>query len=202
MNGAASNGCNRTATCSTSLQTPLVSVQPSVADDLRARLRRVARLGWIVLQARTLPTPSGQPRSGARRLRGLRLSVSRRLATDANAPPPGPKWLRMLLGDDAFARVETIQFGNEDRLKDADLEVLEGLDDLRILSIFGNSIDDEGLRHLKGLRNLYTLSLSGDKISDKGLDNLSRTRESPSTVTIWKQDRQRRARSSGASRES
>jgi hypothetical protein len=55
---------------------------------------------------------------------------------DANATPPGPGWVRAMLGDDAFANVETIQFGNKESLRDTDLETLEGLRDLRVLRAY------------------------------------------------------------------
>ena len=94
-----------------------------------------------------------------------------------HAPPPGPKLLRMVLGDDAFARIERVSFNpfkNYTPPKDEDLEALEGLYGLHhlIFLIGDNNISDEGLRHLAGLTNLRTLVLTGHKISDKGLEHL------------------------------
>src|SRR5215510_2677141 len=47
-------------------------------------------------------------------------------------PPPGPKLLRWLLGDDAFAYIEYVHFNYNSRFTDADLKPLAELPRLRM----------------------------------------------------------------------
>ena len=61
--------------------------------------------------------------------------------------PPGPAWLRKLLGDDLFVNVTKV--------------------DLR-----GSQVSDAGLKHLKGLTQLQELNLNDTKVSDAGLQHL------------------------------
>ena len=58
------------------------------------------------------------------------------------------------------------------RVGDRDLAVLEGLSQLRKLSLYGASVTDEGLKHLAGLTHLRSLDLSETGVTDAGLANL------------------------------
>lgn len=94
---------------------------------------------------------------------------------DYSASPPGPKLLRMMLGDDAFARVEKVSFPGVSpnvRVKDSDLAVLAALRNLDTVAIADDNISDEGLRHLATLGRLRGLSLHSKKIGDHGLEHL------------------------------
>jgi hypothetical protein len=95
---------------------------------------------------------------------------------DVQAQPPGPAWLRELLGIDYFSRVRTVDLAG-DSVADTDLECLESLPYLRILRVGGPRVTDAGLVHLKHLRRLEELLVAGPGVTDAGLANLQSLRE-------------------------
>ena len=88
-----------------------------------------------------------------------------------NAIPPGPAWLRSLLGDDFFGNVHTV-FLRGEYITDADVERLKEFKALRSLSLHGAQVTDAGLESLAGLTQLTELMLDGTRISDAGLERL------------------------------
>ncbi len=95
---------------------------------------------------------------------------------DTKAQPPGPTWLRDLLGIDYFSRVRHVTLVG-DSFADAELQCLESLPDLRTLLVGGPRVTDAGLVHLKHSHRLEELQLSGPGITDAGLTNLQSLRE-------------------------
>jgi hypothetical protein len=85
--------------------------------------------------------------------------------------PPGLSWLRALLGDEFFANVTTVSLHNMQE-KDAGLEHLKRLPQLRTLYLDDTKITDAGLVHLKGLTQLQWLDLGNTNVSNVGLDSL------------------------------
>jgi hypothetical protein len=92
--------------------------------------------------------------------------------------PSGPAWLRSLLGGDLFQAVEVVGFpskhvplGGTENV-DAALVHLEGLNQLRELSLSGTRITNDGLEHIEGLNQLKVLSLGDTEITDAGLEHL------------------------------
>jgi len=109
-----------------------------------------------------------------------------------NARPPGPAWLRMLLGDDFFANAIGANITSR-----AGLEQLEDLSSLRRiylmnvpirgdllqplcklnrleeLNLTGSSIGDYELRYVRELRQLRYLHIGRTSITDAGLAQLS-----------------------------
>ena len=59
-------------------------------------------------------------------------------------------------------------------LSDAGLQHLEGLTQLRGLSLGDTEVSDAGLEHLKGLAQLQSLNLSSTKVSDAWLESWRR----------------------------
>jgi hypothetical protein len=113
-----------------------------------------------------------------------------------NAQPPGPAWLRGLLGADLFASVTAVHpperpptssavlacllgwaAGYRPPLwsDDSMLEHLEALPRLQRLDLGCGcgGTTDAGLKHLKGLARLQVLVLGGAKISDAGVNCLA-----------------------------
>jgi len=113
-----------------------------------------------------------------------------------NSEPPGPEWLRQLVGEEYFFSVfevnlsgtlvndatlamikrltELKRFRHDDNLlTDAGLEHLSGLPNLEVLSLVQTQTSDAGLVHLKELRNLRSLFLYNNKITDAGLVHLN-----------------------------
>jgi hypothetical protein len=90
-------------------------------------------------------------------------------------PPPGPPWLRTVLGDDFFADVT--EAGVQD---DAGMERLKHLSGLRCLSVGSHFDDGEpsrvtdiGFEHLGKLDQLQELDIGYTPISEAGLMHLS-----------------------------
>ena len=83
--------------------------------------------------------------------------------------PPGPPWLRNLLGVDFLSDVTYVDYK---QATDAGLEHLKGLTNLRSLWLDNTQVTDAGLEHLKGLTSLQLLGLNRTKVTDAGLMHL------------------------------
>ena len=107
------------------------------------------------------------------------------------AQPPGPPWLRKLLGDDFFGNVVSAVVHDDSSLKylkglttlqsvsvwdsdvtDAGVEDLNALPSFRVLILGGTEVTDTTLEHLKGLTTLQWLILMNVKVTDAGLEHL------------------------------
>jgi internalin A len=91
--------------------------------------------------------------------------------------PPGPKFLRYLLGDDSFAQVVWVDtwgsLGSTTSGEDSDLERLAGLPELNSLSLHSAGFTDEGIPHILNLVSLRQLALHDTRITNGGLERLS-----------------------------
>jgi hypothetical protein len=86
----------------------------------------------------------------------------------ASGVPPGPTWLRDLLGEDFFATVVDVNCVGSS-VTNAGLEHLKGLTQLKRLELSTMPVTDAGLGHLKGLTQLEALYIDGTRVSDAGL---------------------------------
>jgi hypothetical protein len=95
---------------------------------------------------------------------------------DATAQPPGPAWLRRLVGENFFGEVENVEFPAEIRspIVDADLVRLGSLTNLKSLELRNTEIGDAGLANLEGMTRLRALDLSETRVTDAGLVHLKR----------------------------
>ena len=85
--------------------------------------------------------------------------------------PPGPEWLRQLIGDEYFFSVGAVQLTGS-KVNDTSLSIIERFTDLKWLTLIGTKVTDAGLEHLKGLTNLQGLSIQYAEITDTGLEHL------------------------------
>ena len=85
--------------------------------------------------------------------------------------PPGPPWLRKLLGNDWFVTVTRVDLG-QCPISDAGLEQLQGLPRLQMLDLAWTKVSDEGLGQLDRFPRLEVLFLDGTTTSDAGLERL------------------------------
>jgi len=85
--------------------------------------------------------------------------------------PPGPAWLRRLVGDDFVSDVVNVDF-SDTRVTDAGVENLNELTGITHLALGGTQVSDAGLENLTGLANLTLLGLSHTQVSDTGLKHL------------------------------
>jgi beta-lactamase regulating signal transducer with metallopeptidase domain/Leucine-rich repeat (LRR) protein len=70
-----------------------------------------------------------------------------------------------------------------ERVADADLALLKGMNDLKILGLQGTRITGEGLERLKGLTNLSGLTLQQTEVSDQLADHVAKVSNLP-TLSI------------------
>jgi hypothetical protein len=96
---------------------------------------------------------------------------------DSATQPPGPAWLRSLLGDDFFTDAIAVWIFSDD-----DAEALRGLPELQELSMDSDAISDAALAYLSGIPRLRELSLVDAQITDSGLANLGKT---PLIQRLW-----------------
>ena len=81
-----------------------------------------------------------------------------------------PGWLKSIAGDDFHTFLDEIVL-TELELKgpdvgDEQLQLVAGLDQLRILDLSRSNVTSQGLQHLSGLKNLRMLNLLGTQVSD------------------------------------
>ncbi len=93
-----------------------------------------------------------------------------------NATPPGPGWVRRLLGDNYFSEVEGVNLSGP-RFTDDGLANVREFAHIRFLNLSGTKITDAGLANLRGLRHLNSIHLDGAKLSGEGLADLADLRE-------------------------
>ena len=87
----------------------------------------------------------------------------------ADPVPPGPAWLRGLMGDQALFQLYSIGSGG---LEDDDLEVLAEFPTIQRLQL-GERLTDAGIAHLARLKNLRLLDTESWGITDQGVKSLA-----------------------------
>ena len=101
----------------------------------------------------------------------LRVGLAYDYQSGTGGKPPGPEWLRKLLGENFFTEVESVSLSNIQRTNDG-LESIKELSQVRRLWLSDCNVADVGLEHLSGLTHLHELDLSGTFITDAGLPHL------------------------------
>ena len=135
-----------------------LGVKVNHARNNRQAIDAARSMGAFIEYAHQFPKGYGKP--GSRR--------------DGNAQPPGPAWLRNLVGDEYFVSVVGLQFLKETPADD-DLAKLSPLTDLRFLSFQSRSperLTGSGLSHLRAMQKLRTLDFNGQHITDDALRHL------------------------------
>jgi hypothetical protein len=95
---------------------------------------------------------------------------------DFNAPVPGPKWLRAIIGDDLFVTPVALSLdrsaeptGVSEKINNDEFIHVGKLSALQFVSLTNANIDGECLKHLRGLKNLRGLHLDGTGVSNDDL---------------------------------
>jgi hypothetical protein len=109
--------------------------------------------------------------------------------------PPGPKLIRRMIGDDAFANVENVSFFDWDSQPPGKLDpqLLLELPQLKCVDLVDRQVNDEWLRQVAKVPQLRIANLFGDKdgtASAKGLASFESARqlEDLSIAGEWLQD--------------
>ena len=98
--------------------------------------------------------------------------VDKERVTVPLAKPPAPAILTKLVGVDSLADVHYVDFSYR-QVRDAGLEPLGALTELKLLALSGTQVTDAGVRHLEGLTSLDALNLSATQVTDAGVERLS-----------------------------
>lgn len=85
---------------------------------------------------------------------------------------PGPAWLRRILSDDWFQRVDIVTFHGAYSLTDADAECLSGLKSVRRLDFSDTQIGDRTLAIAGKMPRLRHIYLMNTKVTEAGLEHL------------------------------
>lgn len=88
-----------------------------------------------------------------------------------NLSPPGPVWIREILGDDFFGSVVYVDLA-DCAATDRDLIWLQYLPYLKVLRLRMAPISDDGLAHLAGLKRMEELRLESTSITGRGFKHL------------------------------
>ena len=116
-----------------------------------------------------------------------------------DGPPPGPDWLRNLVGVDFLAKAykvvfvapmpagdtvfraledlphfDELYFEDPSATDDSTVEKLTGLKQLSFLLLWKSEITDASLRRLAGMKNLTRLDIEGTKVTKAGVVELQR----------------------------
>ena len=91
---------------------------------------------------------------------------------DPHSEPPGPAWLRRLLGDDYFTNVVWVRVSSDKGL--GNISALNELQNLQVVPVSGGrpKVTDAGLKNIAGLYRLTSVFLTDCPISDAGLAEL------------------------------
>lgn len=98
--------------------------------------------------------------------------------------PPGPVWLRKLLGVDFFWNVTEVHFSFTE-LTDKDFEHLKGLTQLQILTFNETEVTDAGLECIKNLNGLQRLALDKTTIRNVVLAHLEGMKQ-VQWLSLWR----------------
>jgi len=88
--------------------------------------------------------------------------------------PPGPWIGRALIGEDAYAHVDSVSCGDRAAHKPEDLRALSLFPKLRKVSIHGDWVDDGAIDHLLNIPSLEHVDLAITRITSKGYSRLAR----------------------------
>jgi Leucine Rich repeat len=88
--------------------------------------------------------------------------------------PPGPRFLRTLVGENFFCEVEFVTLRNT-HVTDAGLEYVKGLTHLQTLELDGTTVSDAGIENLKDLTRLKELDLRFTKVTDLGVKEIQKS---------------------------
>jgi hypothetical protein len=86
--------------------------------------------------------------------------------------PPGPRWLKNLVGDDVFTNVHSITIDNP-RATDDTLASIVTLPRLEGVKIVSDGVSDTGLLHFARAKDLTALEIGSRKLTDAGLATLT-----------------------------
>jgi Leucine Rich repeat len=92
------------------------------------------------------------------------------------ADPPGPEWLRSVLGDDLFVSVTTVDLTNA-RITDMNLGDLKRLPELTALKLYKSALGDREVEQIGELIQLESLNIALTKVGDAEFKRFARLKQ-------------------------
>lgn len=91
-----------------------------------------------------------------------------------NGQPPGPTWLRRLVGDELFRTPQHVELRGETITDEFLAEHAAGLDGVQVLLIDSLHVTDGGLASVAKHDSIHVLSLHAPHVTDAGLEGLAK----------------------------
>lgn len=91
----------------------------------------------------------------------------------ADAPPPGPAWLRHLAGDEPFITPVQVDLRGPEVTDEFIAKNLRSMTSLEGLNIESANITDAALAHIASMRHLHRLSLDCPRLTDAALTHVA-----------------------------
>ncbi len=129
---------------------------------LAVEMKKAREQEWVADEIAEIPRVAGQPVV----LFDWQFDAS---GFVEDAQPPGPRWLRELLG---YHFLSDVVWESSVEFDDAKLEHLKGLTQLKVLILSGSRVTDAGLQYLTGLGQLQELYLQDTDLTDAGVTKL------------------------------
>jgi len=138
------------------------------ARDQRQTVEAIREMGGLVFYEHQLP-------DGVYTLNGPTSIIPPFVRLDSTfltlSDPPGPKWLRRIVGDEYFFTVAQVYLYGP-HFTDAGLVAIGRLTDVQLVSLNSTQITDAGLVHLERLTDLEELLLDGAAVTDERVEKL------------------------------
>lgn len=144
--------------------------------SLRALFILLAIAGvWLGLVTKQARRQRNAVRAVAETGGSITYAHHRNSATTGNQSPPGPVWLRTLIGDDCFFEVVAVSWAGKRDLQPAELKWLADFPSLDTVNLNFSNVTDEGLAHLANVRRLKNIELEKCAgVTDMGLSHLAK----------------------------
>lgn len=94
-----------------------------------------------------------------------------------DAQPPGPAWLRRLIGDELFRTPQHVELRGEKITDEFLAEHLPGLRGVQVLIVASPHLSDAALANAAKHESIHILSLACPRVTDTGLEHLARMQQ-------------------------
>ncbi len=95
----------------------------------------------------------------------------------ADAPPPGPAWLRRWVGDEPFITPARVDLRGPEVTDEFIAEHLRSMTSVEDLNIESPNVTDAALAHVRSMRHLHWLTLDCPRLTDAALAHVAPLRE-------------------------
>lgn len=146
-----------------------------VKSSIRAfKWRRLVVVGALLglgIWVGTVVHRARQQQFAIQAIEDLGATVMYRFERLGETEPPGPHWLRKLIGDEFFVTVVDVAFWNPNTT-DEDLKLIEPCQQIESIWLEETQVTDEGLKFLQRFSNLEYVGVYKTKVTRDGVTQL------------------------------